>query len=537
MKNTIQSIPFRIELRTQASLAEQDIEQIIKPVAKRAPARANLDRLLAHPDERVAIKLMNTAWSTMWKGETIDYVCDQLIRRGLREADDEGVIWTPLLDYLADNHLWNDPLRILKTRSQASSQEQQTHEFYGPTDRIERLVPWIEQQTSPKPLLCLLQFSFRAIHRLVARHARALSPELIEKLLLHEPKSAPLLAQNPTMPNDWLKELANWALVEMYGRSPITPAGLTSRWPRSKAHLAPHSVDTLLALHKRGVLDPALYDLCLTSIAMERNAFQRQSPSTNESVHERVALFLVGCAANLDRDQLFKLYDIIRGETKLVIRLVQTPGVNPDLWRHIVETNRNSFLLHAIAKNPAARNDQKIRKHLAQSSNPGVLKELLQDASDHEFRRLFRKLARVSAKAAVYYLEDHGWDRIGLLRKSDLELVVEPRESEYPYIQLRALLFLRNHQLADGSGEDFAREHFSSVFARTYADTPQMVMELLEDVTPLLGLISARDLMPILNSPNREERITAIRVLATLNQTQPNAKLEQRQPETPNRLP
>lgn len=64
-----------------------------------------------------------------------------------------------------------------------------------------------------------------------------------------------------------------------------------------------------------------------------------------------------------------------------------------------------------------------------------------------------------------------------------------------------------------------------------------MVMELLEDVTPLLGLISARDLMPILNSPNREERITAIRVLATLNQTQPNAKLEQRQPETPNRLP
>lgn len=116
----------------------------------------------------------------------------RLLTRVLREADEEGVLWTPVLDILSDTAAWT-----------FAADHGPRLGFPVPTfqKRAELLISWVSEVTDPEALFGLLDFRADAVHAIVAGHARAMSADIVRRL--HPtPAIAQRLVQNPALDAD-----------------------------------------------------------------------------------------------------------------------------------------------------------------------------------------------------------------------------------------------------------------------------------------------------------------------------------------------
>lgn len=176
------SRPFRTELRTFAPSAlapeweSAEHERLEIDLSSEA-TEVEVLRWLAHPDERVFSALVERVGDgkgvERWTGtHPIDFA-ERVVRTAAERADKESLAWTPVLDRTYAAMPW-----IVR----GVDGEWTLDGVDSPDARLKRLVPWLEANTSPKPLDALLSFEYPALPGLVARHAGGLSFDQVERL-------------------------------------------------------------------------------------------------------------------------------------------------------------------------------------------------------------------------------------------------------------------------------------------------------------------------------------------------------------------
>lgn len=512
------SLPFRTVAKL-SSLTDQDLQNRVDALRHwRDPDQTELDHLIHHADERIVIAFVRMGLIQRWPKNTAKYTCNQMILRALYDAEQEGSLWTPLLDELAAQDLWrskpHNPKMLKIWEEDRASSDPRIPE---PHVYLEQLVSWIRNQTSPDVLMSLFEFHYSDLFELIAKHAQVLSAALVEHLLARNPSTGAQLAQNPAMPAKWLNELGKWALFGALDPKFVAERGFTTLWPVRQYPFSRSSrLSTLLALHRRGMLDSTMIDCCIDWIASQPKRDKHERRRGSDYRKQSVVDFMIALADSLDQTRLRRFYDAIQDDSNKVAQLLQAPNLGVEFLRHVMSRDRSPYVRKALVQNSIARQDPEIRGKLMRSTSCDVLSELLKDTTEGEASILFRRLARLHPIDAMKLLQSADSTLLRMLSRDDVEHALQLKSSPfaYPHIKLETLIALRSHLLADVSGEEIARAHIRPMFAEAYRATRQLLVPLLNDTQAFVGLLEPEDLLPLLNSSDSATRIAAIRLLS-----------------------
>lgn len=483
-------------------------------------ARSRLYSWIEHPDEDVAATLARRAFdSPPWKREDVRYVGDALIARALRDAQAEGLAWTPLLDAIASRHLWP---HVFTTEPGTETYEwpglpgdepRELPHFRNAETQIEPLLEWIASETDPAALRDLFSFSYARIFDHIAEHARAIDETVVRMLLGRQDRLAVLLTSNPHLSRDLADQLHAWALGSLVGRD----ARGRSEYGFAVGRPSPlTAVDVILALDEtHGVPDSTWDDLLavVTSWTPEPTARWQCGPA-NEAQRDAAwaALMEERTAEYRTPRRLLALFDRVRHEPERVLQLVRDPNAPIDLRLRALAETRVQRVREFLAADATLRHHPGIRKMLEQSNAAAVLRPLLVDAPDAEWPALFMRLARSSWEEAQAVLREQP-ARVATLSIDQLRSLLNaaPPIGIVKWIGLLA-----------GSGmvpEAYAllAERMPAAFEAAATEDPAASVEALETLPDAaLALLRPEDLAPLVTSENRAVRVRAITQLSRL---------------------
>src|SRR5690606_36476761 len=179
-------LPFRLQLRGALDLETTSLLFDILQSHARAIVVPNLDQVIDTANELVLWELARqlfdhpknpgdvgvfSRFQKDWSRQAA-----RLIKRAIRDADAEGIVWSPVLDALACTGIWAD--------LQEDSDDVAWESIPTPNGRASRLASWVSETTDRAALKDLLRFRAEAVHLVVAEHARAFDPDLVSRLLL-----------------------------------------------------------------------------------------------------------------------------------------------------------------------------------------------------------------------------------------------------------------------------------------------------------------------------------------------------------------
>lgn len=447
------ALPFRLFLRgtpdesttrTLMSLHDAEVRQTSLPA---------LDEVIASGDELVLWSLARLlhkqgSWYTMGvypigKTEFLAAVAS-VIARALRDADAEGLVWTPVLDAAAGSKAW----------SMVVTEKWPGKERFGiPTEeeRIAKLAAWVAACRDPAQLEDLLRFRAGPIRKVVAANAQALSREAMLDLA-KSAELAELLRKNPATGagidealvrksfEDWKHALANRSQP---GAPPYDEIGETEKSVlvsllRKGVTLPDEIRDELfaMALNTRSFRPDPRPDLAADILLEDRNTpveMLRQLKSNTSSRNARILLH-PNCSDDLWAELIRQGYDL-----QLAMKERQFPTEKLDVayahhstngWAHDIiaaffeqENIRKelvlkelayargaykSRLLISLSRNPVARKWSEVRELLLRSSSAEVVTNLVADGNADDYERSMLKLLRVNREEALKILNEQG---------------------------------------------------------------------------------------------------------------------------------
>lgn len=403
-------LPVDEEVRRFASAPKEEIE-------RRLPA------IGTHPDEVVpvlALRLLPRAH------EQLGAIA---LARALREAEEDGYVWTPLLDALAANHAWPSfvhdtelpgGLMLDKFPITASAQ-------------LAKLEDWIRDQKDPSVFDDLLQFQAYQVEVVLAQHATCLSEAQVIRILFN-PDAAKFLASNA----DVAAAHADFML-----RAIVTRAeDKRITWEAARdligqlslvATFSSESYALLLDIVKRKGVDPEARYLLLdfliknptspedvlrevweqlpySYMAPQRihilkhpNAsieFWNWASSNNPSYFAFFSASALIKAGLREEQQLF-LYDLIRANEpgRVVQAMIDTflnhQDTGLEVLRRIARDYSRVSIRERLAKRSEARMDSEIADILASSTSSSVLRPLIEsvDTDAQAFVKAYHKVA------------------------------------------------------------------------------------------------------------------------------------------------
>lgn len=420
------------ELRREGDAAFRPAEDLLRDIERGVtPSRALAPTWHYHPDERVQLALLErqdlTPVSTSIDQEPVLNI-GAIWATAYMQAASEGVVWTPVLDYLSGERYYWPPMHVgseLVARGFDGYVPRRLWSMYTYRDQQQQvalLFDWIRSGT-PERVHQLLRFRSAAFIAHVLPDMPALEPATLRQILERRPGVGPKLALNVLRLSKPLqKTLKDWAFDDL----PLIAERLRALPPdapvRQKIR-ATDSVTTLLFLlyeeREQGMrkLRPDEVDRLLLLLEV------KDDPEAD--FLNTVRRILLSCAACLDEDRLLKLLSHLSPNSNDVVTLVErAEQATPRVWRACLEHSSTDRVYAAVSRQEDALRVPEIRTLLEQGDSIDALTALWQDSTGEEFRRVFRKLARIQPGAAATLLEQNP-KRARFLERSDLVPLLE----------------------------------------------------------------------------------------------------------------
>lgn len=430
--------PFRTAPRTvhdreieQANEAEQLSGTRAYPSAERGIERASQaksavwDRLLSwalHPDERVAIALLKNP-EQPWSRRNSTKLGIHVYARAMREANEEGRVWTPLLDALAVSGLWPGSIQWQRAEEEdwLPHHDGSLPDWEGPFPRMRGVVPWRDEQTDPRALEPLLHYDFE-FAGVIAAEAAIVDDRLIERIIENEPQHAESLIQNPAVTQEQIHDIIRWAVdlleekggqvykvhterrgrrrEELFGKVAMNLITLPRYKRRDSLPYPRESIDKLVEL----TTAHGTYGLWnWTSFYAFYSLMHLEPTIEPEDVHATVEMALQG---------------------KHAARAVAANAkASADTWYEILSDDRRTRdpkIRERLLRNPEALRDPRVRDIMRASQIKGIKAALLKTAEGREFRKRFYYMVRRNMKKAYRLLRDNHDEFVEKLKPKDL---------------------------------------------------------------------------------------------------------------------
>src|SRR5690606_18768929 len=435
---------------------------------------------------------------------------------------------------LADRNLWPAADPATWTYSFAATGQPQVPLVY-PHVLVSRLIPWIRDQQSPAAIAQLLRFRYLRLIQLVAEHATCLDDDLTAALLARSIRVAPYLAANSALADRHVRRIVQWVLETLREDLSLHQAADPNDDPAAVTRIVMEVVSTLIS---RGWTIDKTARAELLEIAAARPADRstaRVGSKDPFKTNRKLAVsILLELGDALEPNYLIRIYDLYRNDSALVFRILKHPAATLEIKRHIARDTRWFPVLVEIASRPDLRHDPVVRPALSRSKFSAVLQPLCLDAVPSDFRDLFRELAVRDPAAAFDVLTRAPVDS-RLLRLDDILLILRTRVGvvrsravrrqrmeEKPRIRRELLLWLRRRPLADDppghegeTAEAYVRPRLRSLIRRAFRSDRTLTLELLQRrFDAIADLVTRKDVVKLLASPDQEIRLAAIMTLA-----------------------
>lgn len=424
------------ELGREGPAAFRPAEEVLARIAaQKYSLGADRAILCHHPDERVQMALLQRDDLTPDSG----YALSSIWATAYAYACSEGVVWTPVLDYLvAGRQYWpeeygkhifksSDFIACVPERVRAGLLYRRVEEQAG------LLADWLRADPENR-LEMLLRLHADAFVGSVLVSVRGISPVLFRDALERRPSIGPAVAQRArALPTSCQRVLKDWALNGLPGRA---DSGATPNSPHIRdTHRTHLLLTTLYNSYAWGKLEvPLSEDDANRLLAFLEGA---EIPFADSPLRTAV-LVLAVCAEHLNEAALLKLIPLLRSDQEIAAMIRRARRATPRVWKACLDRADTDLVQEAIASTPEAVRSPEIRSLLLNSENVLVWLSLLNGASDEEFIALFRKAVRRDLDTALLILEDYP-DRAALLEKSDLMPLLE---SSFPAHRLAAITLL-----------------------------------------------------------------------------------------------
>lgn len=226
--------PFRLFLKHVPPSNEAEARErlaLLRELSRNhMPSQEAQERILALQDEELLWHLLQRSGVVFGSyGRPEEGMLKRIVTRALTDLNQDGVLWTPLIDWLAQAYAIS---RVNRQRTLPGS-PRQPPPFPSETELAERLVPWLESASDPTAIEDLVEFRAAVVLSLTARHARAISRNAFERLRDTNYTVRCELAKNPQLDTAWRAELATSAWEEY--RSSVSRKRAT--WEASQATL------------------------------------------------------------------------------------------------------------------------------------------------------------------------------------------------------------------------------------------------------------------------------------------------------------
>jgi hypothetical protein len=440
----------------------------------------------------------------------------RLARRALAEADGEGVIWTPLLDAIADSP------HGIGTDDLAS--------------RLDAFKEWVNAQTWVHDLWPAAGFKFRALRHAVLRRVFVVNPSETRRILLTDPSVATMeLVRQVGITSIHHAHLASWAEAVIL-KDDTAPA-TRLRFEPSQTSVA---IDLLQQLANADALPAStLQGLIDAAIPPNEPPRKRRSPAGARSVghlrgHAWAQIALLELARWVRVATLESLYTVRYADSTdddWLPLLVERPDIPPSLLRRIAKglgQGRSSDTWHALARSYSGRHDRRLRKRILTHGMEVNVEWLAVDAVATEWptllsrattstflrRKLVERLALVDQRdladltsrdwgpLAQEETSRHQLEILALIPSARRSRTVRPRllASDEPLVLYGLCL--------DGKGTA-ARE----LFRRLAACDPARAVQAAQRSSALCAALEPSDLVALLESEDQQARLDTMALL------------------------
>lgn len=414
-----------------------------------------------------------------------------LVSTALKEAEAEGVAWTPYLDLLVSAGVWPD-----RDGYHRSFYTGDGEDLPSPAQWLDAspLPAWIAECDTPEAIDGLLTFETPEVWGLVARFGENLSAEQVQALLADGPRGMAHLLWN----NDHITGESRSAVVRDAYRTWSSETKTVVVDAALKGQLPAGVRDDVVAYASRygyvtdwmgrggdvrkvaedpdhlviAAYDPNASAEDLEAVAMAGNDRVRAHVASHPNVSAELLKTLIeaedrrGWIAHLGRTGYARtpipspeVLTRILGQEDLheesVAQLVQVPTITLPMLRAIARERTEPEVRAALAQVDEARKDPEIREQILASRSPRVADVFIEHATPDEFPKAFRVLAQYEPEAAADALArvPDGAE----LSPDDLRNLLE---SEHQATRLAAIQFLgrmRDDEPALGEPEGRSR--------------------------------------------------------------------------------
>lgn len=437
--------------------------------------RSRLRSWLLHPSEDVIHHIVDRSHPEFLAKKDETFFKDLLYQRAVSDAEEEGVVWTPLLDSMASGwawtgdpfykHTWHPPTYQGRGWAFAEKDVENPRDFEYSHQRADRLIPWIKKQTDTKEVAKLVEFEFKHILELVAVHAQVVDLELVRALIEKHAHTSEIFVKNQVVSGellDWIEEWGQNSLVG--GRS--GPEGAMNGYQAQNA---------LVALEERvGNVKPevrrAIIDKLSEKDSLSKNRWERGYPSWSDSKKST-------CFATLMRlekitpEEILDIYEAVRENSNYVEQVVKHPAADASLFKVVAQEISNIGVRNALVERGAALDTEEVVDVLRTSTSPQVLYPQLEGADKKEFRRLFRNIVKKDFAMAGKLLADEAFeDRRDWLRPYEVEFLYKHEDSNRAYwFKSLALLTRHGWDVKTEEGGDWVRESLEEGFEENFS--------------------------------------------------------------------
>lgn len=451
---SLMGFPFRVECR-RAPVEDLLPESLLRDC--RDWGHPEIEAAL-HPEEGRAIELLARlpGWGAedgedtpeTRKGEHPVESRRRLIHvlqvRALAGAEEESLLWTPLLDALASYRerglaLWSYPGSWKVSRPSVEAP------LLRP--RMELMVRWLSSQQEREGALqaarAMMRFQSRTLRKQVAEATSYLDEELLSCFLAGGERQARGLGRHPGLNSSLAQRLSAWAELRILHqpesvKQPIPPRPrgavevLADLWERG-LYGEPEQVRGWMERLEPEEMRAELLDLDEDVVVGTTRAAGRP--------WMQAALLLSRVLDELEEEVVEEFARRMGPIAPVVlVDVVRAGGADLATLRAVSRVYAYQGMpAMPILEDVEARQDPEVRARLEQTQEPRTLLELLKDARGPEFVRLFRRLASLFPPQAALSLERGEEEALRVLGPEDLQPLLN---SEDGSARLRAIRFL-----------------------------------------------------------------------------------------------
>lgn len=187
-----ENFPFRFEVKNEGPLSAEEISSKLTELLNAAhhERQEEMEKLAESPDERIRVTLLSVKKDRLRGG-----ILSRMYVQAKQEAEEEGVLWNPVLDALAGAG-WPGSKGILMPGVKRDRERQPR--VPAIEKELEPMAEWIAKQTDADMIDRMMDTRSWDLVEKVAERAQVMNPELLDEMVEHSRLRAKIV-ENDTL--------------------------------------------------------------------------------------------------------------------------------------------------------------------------------------------------------------------------------------------------------------------------------------------------------------------------------------------------